>query len=286
MEEICKKYSVKTFVNINNVYFLYSGNKINLQLTYSQIINNSDRKRKIMSILIYDINNTQILSENSNIINSIIPICPKCNEKIILDLNDYKIYLSECRNKHSTNMLINEYEKNQNVDLSKIECNPCKNTKNKTYNNTMYICINCQINLCPLCKDIHDKKHNIINYDLQNYLCLKHNKAYATYCKSCNSNICIKCQKEHIKHDILLYGEILSDKDELLNKLLDLRNEIDIFNNNINDIISKLNNVKNNIEILYKIFYNMAEKYDEKYINYEILMSLNNINNTLKFEDI
>ena len=195
MEEICKKYSMKTFININNVYFLYSGKKINLQLTYSQIINNSDRERKIMSILIYDINNTQISSENSNIINSIIPICPKCNEKIILDLKDYKIYLSECRNKHSTNMLINEYEKNQNVDISKIECNLCKNTKNKTYNNTMYICINCQINLCPLCKDIHDKKHNIINYDLQNYLCLKHNKAYATYCKSCNSNICIKCQK-------------------------------------------------------------------------------------------
>ena len=99
-------------------------------------------------------------------------------------------------------------------------------------------------------------------------------------------NICIKCQKEHKGHDILLFGEILVDKDELFDKLSCLRNEIVIFNNNINDIINKLNTVKNNIEILYKIFYNMIEKYDEKFLNYEILMTLNDIINNRFIDDI
>ena len=175
MEEIYKRYSMKTQININNVYFIYSANKLNLQLTYSQIINNIDRQRKVMSILVFDLYKTQILTENSNIINSAIPLCPNYKENIKLELRDYKIYLSECKNKHSINLLINEFKENQNIDLSEIECNICKKTKNNTYNNEMNKCINCKINLYPLCKNIHDKKHKIINYDLQNFWCLKHN---------------------------------------------------------------------------------------------------------------
>ena len=286
MEEICKRYTIKAQIDINNVYFLYSAEKINLQLAFSQIINNIDRQRKEIFILVYDINKTQILSQNSNIISSAIPLCPNCKENIILELLDYKIYLSECKNKHSINMFINELEENQNIDISKIKCNICKKTKDKTYNNDMNKCINCKINLCSLCKNIHDKKHIMINYDLQDYFCLKHNKPYTTYCKTCSMNICIKCQKEHKGHYILLFGEILADKNELQDKLSCLGNEIDIFNNNINEIINKLNKVRNNMEILYKIFSNMVEKYDEKYLNYEILMTLNNINNNKILDEI
>ena len=289
MEEICKRYSMKTQIDINTTYFLYSGNKINLQLTYSQIINNIDRQRKVMSVLVFDMNTTQILNANSNVSNMAshtIPICPNCKENITLDLFDYKLYLSECKNNHSINMLINEFKENQKFDLKKIQCNICKNTKDKTYNNEMNKCINCKIILCPLCKNIHDKKHKIINYDLQDYICLKHNVPFTTYCKSCNMNICIKCQKEHKGHDILLFGEFLVDKDELVDKISLLKNEIDISHNNINEIINKLNNVRNNMEILYKIINNMVEKYDEKYLNYEILMTLNNINNNKIIDDI
>ena len=75
-----------------------------------------------------------------------------CKENIKLELIDYKVYLSECKNKHSFNLLINEFEENQNIDLTKIKCNICKKTKKETYNNEMNKCINCKINLCPLCK--------------------------------------------------------------------------------------------------------------------------------------
>ena len=112
MEEICKRYSMKTQIDINTIYFLYSGNKINLQLAYSQIINNIDRQRKVMSVLVFDMNTTQILNANSNdsnITSHAIPLCPNCKENIKLELIDYKVYLSECKNNHSINMFINEF---------------------------------------------------------------------------------------------------------------------------------------------------------------------------------
>ena len=36
------------------------------------------------------------------------------------------------------------------------------------YNNELFICLNCNINLCPLCKSKHKKEHKIINYELKN----------------------------------------------------------------------------------------------------------------------
>ena len=43
MEEIFKKFCSKVNININNIYFLYSGNKINSELTFAQIINETDK---------------------------------------------------------------------------------------------------------------------------------------------------------------------------------------------------------------------------------------------------
>ena len=157
MEEICKRYANKTLLDLNNKYFLYNGNSINLQLTYSQIINNIDRERKIMSILVYDLNTTQITNRTSNIINSAFPICPICHENIKLDLLDYKLSLSECKNKHSKIMLVKDFINSQNIDLSKIICNICHRTKSESYNNEMFICNTCHIVLCPLCQTNHEK---------------------------------------------------------------------------------------------------------------------------------
>ena len=56
MEEIFKKFSTKVNLDINNLYFLYSGNKINSQLTFAQIISEADKGRKIISILVDELN--------------------------------------------------------------------------------------------------------------------------------------------------------------------------------------------------------------------------------------
>ena len=262
MEEICLRFKSKSLIDIKNVYFLYGGNSINQERTFNEIINDLDRQRKTMRILV-----------------------------IKLEIKDYKINLSECKNNHSINLLINEYEVNQSIDLRKIECNNCKKNKYETFDNLMYICNGCNIILCPLCKNIHDKKHNIINYDLRNTICNIHNEIYISYCKTCKINICLKCIKEHKKHDILPYSDILPDKDELLNKLKELEKEKDKLINDINDMINKLNNIKDNITIIYNIYNNMINKYEDKYRNYEILESINNMNiindiKNIKFENI
>ena len=148
MEDICKRYSFKSAIDINNVYFLYNGNSINLQLTYNHIINNMDRQREMISVLVYNINST-IVSNNNKKIKSDFPICIKCKESIIFELKDYKINLLGCKNHHNiNNIFINEYD--NYIDLSQIECNSCKRKKNEIYNNEIYLCIGCNILLCPL----------------------------------------------------------------------------------------------------------------------------------------
>ena len=278
MEEICKRFATKSAADINDLYFIYSGKKVDLQLTFDQITNSLDKERKIMSILVYDIVSRSI-KMNSKINQSIFPICPKCKESVRFDINNFKIICSGCKNGHETKMLINEYEDNQKIDISKIKCNECSENKSSTYNNEIYLCNECKVYLCPLCKNTHNKIHNINNYDLKDYICILHNEIYVSYCRECKINICLKCIKVHKTHNHILYSDIMPCKDELLKKLNDFRNTVNIFNKDIEEIINKFKNVKENIEILYNIYNNLINKYEDKYRNYEVLVSLNSINN-------
>ena len=42
---------------------------------------------------------------------------------------------------------LNEFEKSQQLDISQIECNNCRNIKSKTFENLFYRCNICKINL-------------------------------------------------------------------------------------------------------------------------------------------
>ena len=124
---------------------------------------------------------------NTSIIKSKYIICPKCKENINFKIINYKICLYECKNKHRINNIIfNEFEKTQLLDISQIICDICKqNNKSNTYKNEFYKCLTCNINICPLCKSSHDKKHNIIKYENKDYICQKHNDIYVKYCYKC-----------------------------------------------------------------------------------------------------
>jgi len=138
--------------------------------------------RNIMNIVVNE-NNDPIRKDNIKESKEI--ICPKCNENILIKIDEYKIYLFNCKNNHEkNNILLNEYE--NNIDISKIICNNCKiKNKSNTDNNEFYRCNTCKINICPLCKSSHNKEHIIINYDNKNYICEIHNKEYVKYCKDC-----------------------------------------------------------------------------------------------------
>ena len=55
------------------------------------------------------------------------------------------------------------------INEGKIICEHCKNfNKNDTYNNKFFRCLTCSNNICPLCKESHNKNHNIIDYEQKN----------------------------------------------------------------------------------------------------------------------
>ena len=273
MKDIFQEFSEKSEINdANKIYFIYNGNKINEEVYCNKLINEEDRNRNIMNILVYD--------ENENNCQSKEIICPECQENILLKIKDYKINLYNCKNGHSlNNILLNKYEKTQNIDKSKLICNICKiNNKRNIYNNEIYRCLNCNINLCPECKLKHDKEHNTIYDDDKNYICNKHYENYTKYCFECKLNICMKCEKDHKNHKSIYYGEILPDNDN--ND--ELREYIDKLKYEIKDIIKKLENIIENMEI----YYNISNKNikNNKNRNYEILKNINefiNYNNII-----
>ena len=167
-------------------------------------------------------------------------------ESIFMTIKDYKINLFDCKTKHKiNNLLLNEFEKTQIIDLSKIKCNNCNKTKDNTYNNLFYRCLECGINICPLCKIIHDKSHKIINYDEKDYICIEHNERYKYYCPQCKVNICQYCESKHKNHNISNLNPY--NKNQLLNELNKFEKDIDNLNKNISEIIDKFLDFKNHI---------------------------------------
>ena len=170
MVDICNIFMTKLCIIKKNIFFVYDGNCIpqfDKNLTFVKLANSFDKLRKKISILVYDKD-----SENDIIskIKSKHIICPICKELIKMKIENYKINLFDCRNNHSFyNLPLNKFHQTQLIDLRDIKCGICKDkSKSITYNNEFYKCCNCNINLCPLCKEKHNSSHsshNIMNYD-------------------------------------------------------------------------------------------------------------------------
>ena len=282
MKDICQRFLSKIKIDNNSIFFSYdgkAGNQFNDELSFIEMANSLDKAKKSMSILVESINEIN-QSKIDSVIKSKNIICPECGESSKICIKNYKISFYDCKKNHkNNNFSFDQYDKTQNIDLTKIVCNKCKE-KNKynSFNNEFYKCINCNINICPLCKSIHDKNHNIINYEDINYICINHKEKFSKYCNQCKINICSICEEDHINHNTIYLGDIINKK-ELENKIEKLKTDIEICNNNINEIIDKMNIVKKNINKYYKIIIEIVNNYDIKKRNYNILFNLKEINN-------
>ena len=282
-ELIINKYINKTNLDINNIYFLYNGKNFNNNVLIKNIMNESDKQNNKMIILVYSINKTI----KNNYIKSKDIICPECKEICKYEIKNYRIKLYDCKNGHiKENIQLNEFNNTQNIDISDIICDNCKhNNMLNTYNNEFYKCNECNVNLCPLCKSIHDKTHMIINYDNKNYICNKHNETFVKYCDDCKKDICLYCINEHSNHNILLYEDKLIDIKRIRRKMDDLRIDINKFKDNLEKIVIKLKTIINNMEIYYNINNNIIQKYEiNKNKNYNLLYNLNHINEIIEKE--
>ena len=231
VNNIFQKFINKLKIDINLIYFLYSGNIIEGNIIIEKIINNADKERKKMNILV---NNKEDINDNTMIIKPKDISCPKCGEISRINITEYKILL-QCKNGHNKgNILLNEYKNTQKIDISKIICDECKvNNKSNTYENILYKCNTCKKNLCPICKNNHNKEHKIINYDDKEYICDNHNQKYNSYCKNCKKNICIFCEKEHKeknnKHKFIYFVDLLPNINNINNNNKELINKINKF---------------------------------------------------------
>ena len=117
------------------------------------------------------------------------------------------------------NSLLNIYEDNEKIYLNIIIYNKYYKSKNSNNNNEICIFKECNNNVCSIC---NDKKHIIINYDEENYLCKQHQESSIKYCLKCKEIVCILCENKHNNHNIFDLNRILINKNNLLIKIKDL----------------------------------------------------------------
>jgi hypothetical protein len=150
-QSVIDKYIQKSQIQLDSVYFIANGNKIKPERSLESIMTNIDKRNKKIKVLVNKIqdkdNNCQeVIVKSKNI------ICPKCGEKAKLNIQNYNISLYDCLNGHEFNNLsFEQFEKTQNIDLSKIICDKCQNNdKSTSYDNKFFICGECKMNLCPI----------------------------------------------------------------------------------------------------------------------------------------
>ena len=276
---VISKFISKTKLDLNNIFFLSNGKNLKKNEKVKSVISESEKRNKKMIILVYDINNTVNIG-NTNIIKSNEIICPKCQENCLFSLSGLRIKLYDCKKGHTTeNIKLKDFKKTQTIDISKIKCDKCKSkSKSETFNNDFFICCECKMNLCPLCKSVHDKTHSIINYDNKNYVCNKHNETLFKYCEDCKIDMCLSCVDEHKDHNIQSYEDNLVDIKSIKILLNDLNSYINKLKKNLKEIFLKFKSITENFDIYYNICNDMVNKYEKnKNRNYNLLLNSKNI---------
>ena len=281
---IISRYASKSNINTKDLCFLCNGQQINPSSTYDMISKESEITCLVISV------NSQENFQEERIKFSKDVICPKCGEICLFKIKDYDITLTGCTKGHSTTYKMVNYKDSQLIDESKITCSGNKShNKAEVFENNFYRCIQCKKNLCPLCKNSHTKDHDIIDYNLINYTCLKHNEKFCSFCQKCKINLCIECESEHKdKENLLDFRDLLPNKEKFKNNLDSFKSKINEYKEKINEIKKLLDNFVLNLELYYNIGDNLFKNYEKKKRNYQSLKNISEIEgyNTLLIGDL
>ena len=271
-KEAISKFCTKAEINNNSIYCIYSGNPLDENKKISEIKSkNKEDQEKVESI----VKPSQA-------------ICPECGEIALITFQNYKIKTS-CKNGHEkNNIFLDEFEKTQKIDESKINCDICKDlNKSMTFKKEFYFCGTCKKNICPLCKAKHSKTHNnIVKYEQKNFICFEHEDNFGLYCKDCKLNLCSACENEHSEHETVTFGKLFPNKKDLEKKMKELKDNIDTLKAHIKNIIEILNKVNENMERYYEIINYLINSFSVKAKNYELLKNIKDINISHIINDI
>ena len=286
MSLVFQKFKTKAQTNSASLIFLYKGNTISEDPQLEQVISNDDRNENKMKIVVNSLDSQQNANTSTNSI-SVDIICPQCKENCMIKIENCKISFN-CKNGHNQeNILLDEFKKTQGIDLTKTTCDNCKEkNRSETYNKEFYRCLNCKLNLCPLCKGGHDRTHKIINFDQKNYICEQHHEDFIKYCTKCKLNLCLNCSNDHKDHACVPFDTILPDINKIKEEKDKLNSLIENMKKNIDDIKTKLDKIIENLKIYYEIYDNLLKNYDNKKRNYELFQNLDEINKNMIIENL
>jgi len=290
LKDIFTKFLNKSLIDKSSLYCLYGGKVLSDELnqTYSEVANEEDKKEKKMNIIVTR-NPTTLVNNDQFIISKNI-ICPTCKEICEFEFNNnYTISLLRCKNGHKKeNIPLNEFEECQKINESGIICEVCKeNNKGSVKDNQFYRCLDCKINLCPICKSKHDEDDYIIDHDRIIFNCMSHKIALTKYCINCKLNICDSCKEEHKNHEFIDYNDINSDKKELKNELKEQQKLIDELDSIVKEIGQIFQKVKENFQIAYQIKKRILDNYCIHRRTYQVLKNLKRIKeNNIVFKDL
>ena len=272
LESALKKYSLILKKDIKDLVFLNKGSILNLE-TIKEL--NQSKSKKIIILVSLVKNNKNIEKKELNDV-----LCPKCHTLSKMYINDDKISLKNCVNKHNIlDININAFMNSQFKKDDDIKCFQCNN--NIYLYNQFYIC-SCNKYVCQLCASKHDKNHYMIKYNERFYKCSKHNKKFISYCKTCNMNLCEKCEVNHKnkEHNKVLYKEIIPNP----NKLIEINNEILEMEEKLKRYKFEINKLNN---LYVKNMNNIIEEIDKYLLLYNYLKSsVGNLNNYERINNI
>ena len=278
MDDIFKRFAEKEGKTKDHFYFTYGGTIVEEILPFQKVANKLDKERNKMTILVnLNYNNIQddefVALKKSKYI-----ICPECKENARILIDNYQFGIYNCKNNHKINIQINDFEKTQNIDENKIKCENCNNiNKSNSYKNIFYLCLNCNKNLCPICKQMHDKTHIIVDYEDRFFYCDLHNEQKVSYCQNCKKDLCMNCEKKHNGHKIIYYGSIIPEEEQIKEETNNFISKKEELKKEIKIIINKLNNLMLTLDKYFSIYQDIVYNYKNKKRNYFLLQNINDI---------
>ena len=280
MKDICNKFANKKGIDINLIYFLFSGEKINFEFTFNEQQGNINKDNNEMEILVDDFNKTMYFNKDRKEI-----ICQECKENCKIIISDYKVELHECNEKpKKNNILLDEKNNAEKLDESNTTCNICK--QKILLKKEIYKCLVCKKEIYPSFKSDHEIEHKIVDFVSKNYRCNNHKDSIISYCNKCKIKLCQSCELDHNNHEIIKYLDILPDENKIKQETKEFSDKIDKLNNKINNIQTILSKIKENIGIYYDQVNNyIINDYKKEEMNYRILYNFDEIKNDLKIKD-
>ena len=121
---------------------------------------------------------------------------------------------------------------------------------------------------------------------LGDFICLKHNSNYNSFCKTCKKNICKECSDtEHNNHFISQFYELLPSNEEIIQLKNSIDNEIndvnvflvETFHKWINELQEKFHELIENIKCKNKLYNFIINFYETKEFNYQNIYNIKTV---------